>query len=208
MGVKCWGWLQPNVRAQQMESHTGNIQGTALRARRAGQRYCRFIQIPADSRERGEKSFFSPINSCASPCFPGRADSIALWKRACVCVQSLQSCLTLCHPMFCSPPDSSVHGTLQARILERVAIPSSGGSSRLRGWTWVSCTAGRFFTTEPPGRPWSVKTRHRLMFRKATCDPEFLDSSNPNARDRPGCPVVIFPCFQFRGCGFNPWSGN
>ena len=36
-----------------------------------------------------------------------------------------QSCLTLCNPMDCSPPGSSVHGILQARILERVAIPSS-----------------------------------------------------------------------------------
>ena len=37
-----------------------------------------------------------------------------------------QSCLTLCHPMGCSPPGSSVHGILQARILEWVAISSSG----------------------------------------------------------------------------------
>jgi len=36
-----------------------------------------------------------------------------------------QSCLTLCHPMDCSPPGSSVHGILQARILEWVAIPFS-----------------------------------------------------------------------------------
>ena len=36
--------------------------------------------------------------------------------------QSLQSCLTLCNPMDCSPPGSSVHGVLQARILEWVAL--------------------------------------------------------------------------------------
>ena len=40
----------------------------------------------------------------------------------CVHDQMLQSCLTLCDPMDCSPPDSSVHGILQARILEWVAI--------------------------------------------------------------------------------------
>ena len=40
-----------------------------------------------------------------------------------------QSCPTLCDPMDCSHPDSSVHGILQARILEWVAIPFSGGSS-------------------------------------------------------------------------------
>ena len=49
-------------------------------------------------------------------------------------------------PMACSPPDSSVHGILQVRILESVAIPFSRGSSRSRDWTWVSCIAGRFFT--------------------------------------------------------------
>ena len=40
--------------------------------------------------------------------------------------QSLQSCLTLCHPMECSLPGSSVHGILQMRILEWVAVPSPG----------------------------------------------------------------------------------
>ena len=56
--------------------------------------------------------------------------------------KSLQSCLTLCTPMDCSPPDSSVHGILQARILEWVALPSSRGSSRPRDWisiSYVSC---------------------------------------------------------------------
>ena len=42
----------------------------------------------------------------------------------CVHVKSLQSCLTLCDPMDCSPPGSSVHGIPQARILEWVAIPA------------------------------------------------------------------------------------
>ena len=48
------------------------------------------------------------------------------------------SCLTLCDPMDCSPPGSSVHGILQARILEWVVISSSRGSSQPRNWTWVS----------------------------------------------------------------------
>ena len=43
--------------------------------------------------------------------------------------KSLQLCLTLCDPMDCSPPGSSVHGILQARILEWVAMPTSRGSS-------------------------------------------------------------------------------
>ena len=57
-----------------------------------------------------------------------------------------QSWPTLCDPMNCSPPGSSSHGILQARILEWVAIPFSRGSSQPRDRTPVSHTAGRFFT--------------------------------------------------------------
>ena len=49
-------------------------------------------------------------------------------------------------PMDCSLPGSSVHGILQARILEWVAIPFSRGSSQPRDRTQVSCIAGGFFT--------------------------------------------------------------
>ena len=49
-----------------------------------------------------------------------------------------QSCPTLCNPMDCSPPGSSVHGTLQARILEWAAMPASKGSSWRRAGIWVS----------------------------------------------------------------------
>ena len=48
------------------------------------------------------------------------------YQLMCVCVKSLRSCLTLCDPMDCSPPGSSVYRILQARILEWVAMPSSG----------------------------------------------------------------------------------
>ena len=51
-----------------------------------------------------------------------------------------------CDPMDSSPPGSSVHGVLQARILEWVAISFCKGSSWPRDWTWVSCIAGGFFT--------------------------------------------------------------
>ena len=56
-----------------------------------------------------------------------------------------QSSLTLCNPMDCSLPGSSVHRILQARILERVAIPFSRGSFQPKDRTWVSCVADRFF---------------------------------------------------------------
>ena len=57
-----------------------------------------------------------------------------------------QSCPTLWDPIDCSLPGSSVHGILQARILEWVAMPFSRESSLARDWTQVFCTAGRFFT--------------------------------------------------------------
>ena len=62
-------------------------------------------------------------------------------------VSVTQSCLlTLCDPMNYSPPDSSVHGILQARTLEWVVIPFSRGSSWPRDQTKVPCIVDRFFT--------------------------------------------------------------
>ena len=57
-----------------------------------------------------------------------------------------QLCLTLCDPMDCSPPGSSIHGIFQARVLEWVASSFSRGSSRPRDWTWISRIVGRHFT--------------------------------------------------------------
>ena len=61
-------------------------------------------------------------------------------------VSQLAVCLTLCDSMDCSLPGSSVHGIFQARLLERVTIPFSMGSSFPRDQTQVSCIAGKFFT--------------------------------------------------------------
>ena len=62
-------------------------------------------------------------------------------------VKVSQSCLTLCESTDWSLSGSSVHGILQARILEWVAYPFSRGSSWLRNGTEVSCITGRFFTS-------------------------------------------------------------
>ena len=100
----------------------------------------------------------------------------------CVCAKSLQLCLTLSDPVDCSLPAFSVHGILQARILEWVAMPSSRKSSRPRDQTSisyiVSCMAGRFFISEPAGKPHSQHT-----------------------------PVIknLLPCGKL---GINPWVGN
>ena len=64
--------------------------------------------------------------------------------------KSLQSCFTLCNPVDCYPPGSSVHDFLPARILKWVAMPSSRGSSQPRDRTHISyvfCFGGWVFTS-------------------------------------------------------------
>ena len=64
-----------------------------------------------------------------------------------------QSCLALCHPMDCGPLGTSVHGFLRQEYWW-VSIPFSRRSSLPRDQIRVSSIVGRFFTTEPPGKPW------------------------------------------------------
>ena len=63
-----------------------------------------------------------------------------------------QLCPTLCDPMDCSLPGSSIHEISQAKILEWVAISFSRRSFQLRDWTWVSHIVGRCLPFEPPGK--------------------------------------------------------
>ena len=92
-------------------------------------------------------------------------DLMYFGSRVCVCAQSL-SCVRLCNPMNHCPPDFSVHGILQARILEWVAISSSRGSSWPRDRihiSYVSCLSRQvffcffvfflFLPLGPPGKP-------------------------------------------------------
>ena len=79
---------------------------------------------------------------------------VCVHTRACMCMhahaKSLQLCLTLCNPMDCNPPGSPVHGILQARIPEWVAIPSYRESSNpgIESASLMSpALAGWFFTT-------------------------------------------------------------
>ena len=72
---------------------------------------------------------------------PLLVDPTIMFTRA----ELLQSCLILCNPMDCSPPGSSIHGILQARILEWVAMPSSRGSFQPRDQAQASHIAGKFF---------------------------------------------------------------
>ena len=61
-------------------------------------------------------------------------------------VRSCSVCLALCDPMDCSPPASSVHGILRARIPEWVAVSSFRGSFQPKNWNQVFCIAGGFLT--------------------------------------------------------------
>ena len=71
----------------------------------------------------------APGSNLTSSAMRGHSEKTAVYELG---VKVAQSCLTLCNPIGCSPPDSSVYGILQARILEWVAISFSRGSSRPR----------------------------------------------------------------------------
>ena len=124
--------------------------------------------------------------------FPGRRSIIKIShpQRALKESESevAQSCLTLCDPVDGSPPGSSVHGILQARILEWVAISFSRGSSQPRDRTRVFCFAGRRFnlwaTREAPKRALSL---HKSYIKSHSPRSPYLDSpwdhQSPNSQD-------------------------
>ena len=117
---------------------------------------------PLSSQIDNDVHFLGWLNMATRPS-PGNLlhSSTAILRRNCLvsihlCVKLMcevkkwnevaQSYLTLCNPVDCSLPGCSVHGILQARILEWVAISFSRGSSKPRDRTWVSHIAGRCFT--------------------------------------------------------------
>ena len=83
-----------------------------------------------------------------------------------------QLCLTLCDPMDCSMPGSSVHGIFQESILEWVAISSSTGSFQPRGRFRVSCIGRRFLYTAPPGKTCNYLAHGKKCFMKDFLIPE------------------------------------
>ena len=96
-----------------------------------------------------------------------------------------QSCLTLCHPLDCSLPGSSVHGILQARILEWVAISSSRRSSRPRDRTQVSFSRG---SSRPGIEPWSPTLQADSL-------PPEPSGNTPNTGGQPHRSCHRHPCF-------------
>ena len=137
----------------------------------------------------------SPLSLCKScsllllcPFCYGIIGFLKHWK---VKVLVTQSCLTLCDPMDCGPPASSVHGVLQGRILEWAAITYLSRSSQPKHQTWVSCIAGRFFTI------WVTKEallKHYLFY------------SNQFSSDQQICVYWGWPKSSFRVSG--RWFGK
>ena len=79
------------------------------------------------------------------------------YKNICRCCLAAKLCLTLCNPMDCNLPGSSVCGISQS-VLEWVSISFSRGSFWPRNWTHVSCIEGNSLPFEPPGKPIKVYT--------------------------------------------------
>ena len=93
---------------------------------------------------------------------------------------SRSSCQTLCDPMDCSLPGSSLHGILQPRVLEWVAISFSTGSSQPRVQTRVSCIPGRRFNLWATRRSLLIIFFILLLFTQSCptlCNP--MDCSMP-----------------------------
>ena len=86
------------------------------------------------------------------------------------CAKSLQSCPTLCNPVDYSPSGSSVHGILQTRRLEWVAIPFSRSSWISKNQTWVSCIADGFFTISATREAPRTKLRDNKTVRTRVCE--------------------------------------
>ena len=137
-------------------------------------RICLMLNIKSDPLHTAENNWFWFETSCP--------------KYTCLCAQSLRSCPTLCDTLDCSPPGSSVHGILQSRILEWVAMPWSRVSSQPRDWTCISCIsciAGGFFTAAPKytwGNSWQTG------FPGGCNGKEFT-----------------WQCRRHNTCEFNPW---
>ena len=112
-----------------------------------------------------------------------------------------QSCLTLCNPMDCSLPSSSIHGTLQASIQEWVAMPSSRGSSQTMDWiciSYISCS----LPLMPPGKPFIFISSVQFSSVTQSC----LTLCNHMNRSTPGLPVHHqLPEFYSNSCPSSQW---
>ena len=108
-----------------------------------------------------------------------------------------QVCLTLCDSMDCSPPGSSVHGFLQARILEWAAISFPRGSSWPRDRAPVSCTAGRFFAIWATREALDIHQRTLVVLPSSHTPASFPSSFFSALHSVSLALVPLFPHFFF-----------
>ena len=88
--------------------------------------------------------------------------------------------------MGCSPPGSSVHGILQARALDCVAIPLSMGSSQPRNRTWVSSIAGRYFTIWATREAWNIGSQRILGVENRNWRSKLIKPFKPEKKKKSG----------------------
>ena len=115
---------------------------------------------PSLGFSRQERS--SPLPHCCQGAM-WVLDSQTFWLYKCESFSFLLYDLMVCDPMDYNLPGSSVHGILQTRILEWVAVPFSRGSSWPRNGTQVSCIAGRFITVWPTREAWLYKGNRKIQ---------------------------------------------
>ena len=117
------------------------------------------VFLPVKSLEQRSLEGYSPWSDKELDTTDWLTPSLSHFSLYTCYVLAAQSRLTLCDPVDCSTPGSSIHGILQVRILEWVATPFSRRSSQSREQTQVSCIAGGFFTI------WTTReTPHNIIY--------------------------------------------
>ena len=125
---------------------------------------------------------------------------------------SLQTCPTICNPIDCNRSDSSVHGVLQARILEWVAMLSSRGSSQPRDWTQLSFCLLHWqvssLSLAPPGKPLVsiLETLKQIWDNPSTSQTTGLNFLGcQEARDRPKVCETLSAFSSWLRTSFGQW---
>ena len=147
--IVLWGVKHYFISVPPDDPHP-NFQNCAMREPEQTLLSCHCCSVP-----RLCPTLCHPMN-CSTPGFP-----VIKWKWS---HSVAQSCPTLCNLVDCSLPGSSLHGILQARVLEWVAISFSKGSSRPRDWTRVSRIASRSFNL------WATRETTPILQTKAKLD--------------------------------------
>ena len=134
-------WLVIQTSAEELDLHKGFLLLCPLKLVFINFHPSAWLPSSTSSASEGTTSLIQELTGILSP--PYSLVSIPIRKKEKKESEVAQLCPTLCNPMDCSLPGSSIHGILQARILEWVAISFSRRSSRPRDQTQVSCIAGR-----------------------------------------------------------------